>query len=277
MSGDTTPWIVVLGDPVAQARIVTLFNVVFDHLGIRALAVPREALRIDAQRVADCFNARQVVGVCTTSPAPVDTDARVGSLSVGAAQAAAVSAVRRDTQGRGGLRAELFDGTGFVRHLRERGFDPAGKRALIHGAGAEGAALGFELARLDAQSVDYRDWNFGRAQALSQRMAAHGYLRCSVEPESLDSYDLVVCNSALSGSQQPQAEDAFGPEMWVADTCLWTESSPLLQRAAQAGARTFTGIPFLRDQVSLYLSFFAPTLLEPPHAASGILTRPSRD
>lgn len=275
MSGDTTPWIIVLGDPVAQARIVTLFNVVFDHLGIRALAVPRAALRIDAQRVADCFNATQVVGVCTTSPAPLEDGVHIGSLSASASRAAAVSAVRRDGEGRGGLQAELFDGIGFVRHLQERGFDPAGKRALIYGAGAEGAALGFELARRDALCVDYRDWNFGRAHALSQQMTAQGYLRSTAEPEPIDSYDLVVCNSAMSGPSQSIAADSFRPGMWVADTCLWTESSPLLERAAQAGARTFTGIPFLRDQVSLYLSFFAPALRGDAAAASGIFTIPS--
>jgi len=271
MSYDTTPWIIVLGDPVAQARIVTLFNVVFEHLGIRALAIPREALRIDALQVAACLSQGQVVGVCTTGPALVDPAVELGELSIEARQANAVSAVRRDPKALSGLQAGLLDGVGFVRHLEAQGFRCGGARVLINGAGAEGAALGFELARCGAARIDYRDWDYSRAEALSRRLEARGTLKSNAQPAATEAYDLIVLNSTVSSPHQVGNSDAFRADMWVADTCLWSESSPMLHRAAQAGARTFTGIPFLRDQVRLYLSFFAPVLLESGHPAAEFL------
>ena len=277
MSSDATPWVMVLGDPVAQARIVTLFNDVFESLGMRALAVPREALRIEPRHIAACLSLPQVVGVCTTTPVLVDAQTNLGTLSTAARQAEAISAVRRDASAPGHLYAELFDGIGFVRHLREHGFQPAGRSILIQGAGAEGAALGFELARLGAARVDYRHWNAGRAEQLARRLTAQCGLHSSTHTQAVAAYDLVVFNSAAQGPGQLCETESFHAGMWVADTCLQSEASPVLQRAAQCGARTFTGIPFLRDQVRSYLSFFAPALLGTPECPWGILTASSTE
>jgi len=252
--------VVVFGDPVAQARIVTHFNVAFESLGIAALAIPRSTRRVDAEQAIHVFSDPLVVAACSAEPMELSGQLPADSVDPDALLAGAISALRRDGASPRGVRASLFDGVGFVRHLGQCGFEPAGARVLLTGYPLEAASIAVTLASHGVASIEIDHWDIAATEALSRRLMARYPVRCSPPALTQHDYDLVVFHADRLAAMDRLSRSQFRPGLWLADTSLSSHSGPLLRRAESAGARTFAGASFLKSQISLYLEFFLPAL-----------------
>ena len=76
----------------------------------------------------------------------------------------AVNLIRRSDRGR--LTGDMVDGLGFIAALRANRFEPAGKNAVVFGAGAVGCALLLSLAEAGIQRIAFSDPDAGRVAAL---------------------------------------------------------------------------------------------------------------
>jgi len=252
--------VVVFGNPVAQARIVTQFNVAFESLGISALAIPRSTRHVDAEIAIHAFAEPLVVAACSAEPLEFSGQLPEASVEPDALLAGAVSALRRDNNSPRGVRAAIFDGVGFVRHLGQAGFEPAGTRVLLTGYPLEAASIAVALASLGVASIEIDHWDTAATQALSRRLMERYPVRCAPSARNCHEHDLVVFHADRLSVTDRLSRSQFRAGLWLADTSLSSRSSPLLRRAESEGARTFAGASFLRSQISLYLNFFLPAL-----------------
>jgi len=252
--------VVVFGDPIAQARIVTQFNVAFESLGIPALAIPRSTRRVDAEQAILVFSDPLVVAACSAEPLELSGQLPADSVDPDALLAGAISALRRDPASPSGVQASLFDGVGFARHLGQSGFDPAGARVLLMGYPLEAASIALALASQGVASIEIDHWDVAATEAFAQRVMARYPVRCSPTVRPHHEHDLVVFHADRLTAMDRLSRSQFRPGLWLADTSLSSQSSPLLRRAQSAGVRTFAGASFLKSQISLYLAFFLPAL-----------------
>src|SRR5437762_835627 len=117
-----------------------IYNPYFEHAGIDAVVVPMacESEPYPAFLRA-VFTLENIAGALITMPHKVTTVGLLDEASPAVKIAGSCNAVRRAADGR--LQGDLFDGEGFVRGLRRKGFRLEGARALVVGAGGVGSAI----------------------------------------------------------------------------------------------------------------------------------------
>ncbi len=165
----------------------------------------------------------------------------------------AVNTVVRDAAGR--LRGENTDGPGFLRALKDdEGFDPAGRRCLVIGAGGAARAVVRTLADAGAAEVVVTGRTPARVEAVAA--VAGGCGRIGVTADAGEA-DLVVNATPLgmvgdgTAGQLPLDPSDLGPGQLVVDLVYMPAITPLVEAARAQGAMAVNGIGMLVHQAAL--------------------------
>jgi shikimate dehydrogenase len=260
----------VIGSPVGHSLSPVLHTTAFAALGLGsrwhsfAFEVAPGAA---APALAD-MRRHGVTGLSVTMPHKEAVAASVDDLTETAGRLAAVNCV---TNADGVLRGANTDGAGFVASLaRGAGFDPAGHRCLVVGAG--GAARAVVLALADGGAAEVAVLN--RTQARAETAAAlAGDAGLVVAPDDPDTLGNVVARADLVVNATPLGMHG-APGEWLvqpghlhagqvaADLVYAPRPTPWLVAAAQAGALPLDGLGMLVHQAAAQLALW--TGQEPP-------------
>jgi shikimate dehydrogenase len=141
----------VIGEPVRHSLSPVLHNAAFAALELDWVYVALPVRAGDAGRAVAGMGALGIEGLNVTMPHKAAAAAAVDRCSPTAARLGAVNTVVRSADG---LLGESTDGEGFVTALRvDEGFDPAGARCLVVGAGGAARAVVLALAEAGAAEV----------------------------------------------------------------------------------------------------------------------------
>ena len=254
-----TRFLAHIGFPTHSFKAPLIYNPYFEDAGINCVVVPMscqpEALSglISALRVLGNF-----AGALITMPHKSTVMSLLDEASPTARIANACNAVRCDAQGR--LIGDMFDGEGFVRGVRNKGFDPSGKAALIVGSGGVGSAIAASLAQAGVAHLALYDLRDAQAQALGERLQAH-YPQLKVTTGSNDpaGFDLVVNASPMGmevNDPLPVDVERLSPSTFVGEVVMRTETTAFLAAAKARGCATQVGVDMLFEQIPAYLEFF---------------------
>lgn len=244
LSGATRIYFIV-GDPIAQVRSPAGVTGALRAAGRDALVVPAHVAPADLPAFfAGVKPMRNVDGVIITVPHKFSAAGYCTSLADEASFLGAVNTLRRTRDGN--WHGGMFDGTGFVAALRDAGCDPAGKRALLVGAGGAGSAIGHALVNAGVSSLDIRDNDAARTTSLTGRLNAlklgnAGSAAADVEAHT---FDIVVNASPLgmqAGDPLPIDVSRLRPETFVGDVVTKPPLTPFIEAARARGCRTVTG------------------------------------
>jgi shikimate dehydrogenase len=166
--------------------------------------------------------------------------------------------VRRAADGR--LQGDMFDGEGFVRGIKRKGFDPRGRRALVVGAGGVGSAIAASLAGAGVLEMDLFDLNEQSARDLAQRLMQH-YPQMSIRTGYNDpaGFELLVNATPMGmneGDPLPVDMSRLEASTFVGEVVMRTEMTGFLQAAKARGCRIQIGSDMLFEQIPAYLEFF---------------------
>ena len=234
----------VIGDPVRHSLSPALHNAAFAALGLDWVYLAFEVPAGSAAAAVEGMRALGIDGLNVTMPHKEDVAAAVDRLSPVAERLGAVNTVVR----RGGVLAgESTDGIGFVDALRsDEGFDPAGKRCLVVGAG--GAARAVVLALADAGA------SVAVVGRTPERVAACAALGGRVgSPEEAGDADLIVNATPVGMGDDtglPVDPAMLGPGQMVADLVYHPLQTPLLAEARARGAVAVNGLGMLIHQAA---------------------------
>jgi shikimate dehydrogenase len=246
----------VVGSPIRHSLSPVVFNAAFSALDLdwayAAFEVPAGggAAALDAMRLLG------LGGLSVTMPLKEEVAAAVDECSADAAALGAVNCVVPVPGRAGRLRGESTDGEGFVRSLRDAGFDPTGARCVVVGAGGAARAVAVALARHGAHRVAVANRTAVKARRAADLAGAVGAVLALDELASeVPAADLVVnaTSVGMGGSGNPLAGTGLGPGQVVADLVYQPVRTPLLEEAAAAGCRTIEGVGMLVHQAALAL------------------------
>ncbi|MCU1346247.1 MAG: aroE [Acidimicrobiia bacterium] len=248
----TTRVAAVIGSPIRHSLSPTIHNAGFAAAGLDWTYLAFEVADGATAEALAGMRAFGIAGLSVTMPHKSAVARLVDVLTAEAADLAAVNCVTLLADGR--LEGHNTDGAGFLDALAaETGFDPAGRRCVVFGAGGAARAVIRALGAGGASEVVVVNRSAEaaeRAAALapdSSRVAGPQAVASAVR-----SADLVVNATpvGMDGRSLPFDVDLLREGQLVADLIYHPACTPLLQAAATRGTVTVNGLGMLVHQAA---------------------------
>src|SRR5579863_9243516 len=171
ISGRTT-LLAHLGYPTESFKAPMIYNPWFERNGIDAIVVPMGVDSDDYPAFLRLlFRLSNILGALVTMPHKATTVALLDEVSLAVKIAGSCNAIlRRDD---GSLYGDTFDGEGFTRGAKRKGFDFAGADCLVVGAGGVGSAIAASIAAEGPRSLTLYDTRSAVAESLAERLRRH--------------------------------------------------------------------------------------------------------
>jgi shikimate dehydrogenase len=229
----------VLGWPVAHSRSPAMFA---------ALGVPYQLLPVPPELFDETVRALGAAGFGGANVTIPHKEAALALADEASDRARAIGAANTLTFRDGRIAADNTDAPGFLAALPA---PPAGRTALVLGAGGSARAVAWALR--DAGAAEVRVWN--RTPERAQRLAAD--LDATAVAEAASSDLLVNCTAVgLDADEQdfknlPVAADDLGEFALVVDLVYRSGGTRLLREARARGVQAVDGIEVLVRQGAL--------------------------
>ncbi len=243
----------VIGDPVSHSLSPLLHNPAFAALGVDWVSVGFPVAAGSAAEALSGARALGIRGLSVTMPHKEAVAVAVDELTPGAARLAAVNCV---IAGESGWLGDNTDGAGFVAALvRAHGFDPAGQRCLVVGAGGAARAVVAALADAGAREVVVVNRTPGRAARAAALAGPTGRVGRAEDARS----SRLVVNATPAGmgvgGQEPPSwpldPGLLDASQVVVDLVYHPAETPWLQAARSRGATVSNGLGMLVHQAAL--------------------------
>ncbi|MDY0268687.1 shikimate dehydrogenase [Trichloromonas sp.] len=253
----TTRILGIFGDPVKHSLSPLMHNEALARIGFDAVYVPFHVLPEHLPQAVASIRILDLLGVNLTVP---HKERVCPLLDVVDSQARLIGAVNTVVNRDGCLTGYNTDGSGFLRSLAEDlGFDPAGRRILLLGAGGACRAALVALAQAGAGSIVVANRTPERATALVAEFgpifSGTSFASCSLAREALTAHlpgvDLLVNTSALGLGGESLADfpwKKLPSGAAVYDMVYGFEPTPLLRAAAAHGHGGADGLGMLAAQ-----------------------------
>jgi shikimate dehydrogenase len=260
----------VLGWPVAHSLSPVIHNAAFEALDMDWTYVALPVQPGDVPAAVAGLRALGFAGANVTMPHKEAVAAAMDELTEDADRLRAVNTIE--------IRADRLighntDAPGFARFLeRDAGFDPAGKTALVFGAGGAARACALAAARAGLTRVVVALREPARAAPLAD--ALNG-LPAEVEAIAFDdavdaTADLVVNATPLGAHGEALVLPKLAADGLFVDLLYRPAVTPAQQAARAAGAQAFGGLGLLLHQAALSFELWTgrPAPLEVMSAAA---------
>ena len=250
----------LIGWPVEHSVSPAMHNAAFESMGLswHYALLPTPPDRVEVA-LAD-LRARGYRGANVTVPHKQAVMPYLDAMDVAAHTIGAVNTII--VQG-DKLIGHNTDAGGFVNALRDAGFEPSGRHALVLGAGGASRAVVYALAQTGC-AVTIHNRTESRAAQLSRRIqdaAPHAHVtwvpaRTRLADLPLADYDLLVNTTSVGmwpdTDASPWPETLPVPGHWtVYDLVYNPAETRLMAQASVAGATTIGGLGMLVHQGAL--------------------------
>ncbi len=262
----------LMGWPVAHSVSPAMHNAAFAALGLNWAYVP---LPVPPARVEDAVRGLRGLGFAGANVTVPHKQAVIKHLDELSPEAKAIGAVNTIVVREGQLVGYNTDAEGFMRALREAGYDPEGRRAVVLGAGGAARAVVYALAHAGARVV-VLNRTPGRAQRLVRTLKPHLPPEVPVAAAALTAADLsphlakghLLVNATSVGMaphvlRSPLPGGTTIPKgLTVCDLVYNPAETTLLRQAREVGAAVISGLGMLVHQGALAFELW--TGVQPP-------------
>ena len=263
---DASHFVGVLGWPLEVTLSPLMHNVAFRRLGLDWIYL-RWPVRPDD--LADAVNGLRALGAegaNVTMPHKQTIVEHLDSLDGDAAATHAVNTVQRTGNELVGHNTDVVGFSEFL--VQDAGFEPAGTRALVLGAGGAARAVVKALADLKAASITVAARSEGVASEVVS-LARNGSDRATEVvawekmADRIEDVDLVVNATPIGMQGEPLLANAtFNSGQCVVDLIYAPPATPLIEHARATGATGWGGLGMLVRQAAA--SFAIWTGQQPP-------------
>jgi shikimate dehydrogenase len=253
------PRVGVLGWPVAHSRSPAMHNAAFAALGLdgwryQALPVPPEVF-------AETVRALEAAGFAGANVTIPHKEAALALADEASAAARAIGAANTLSFRGGRVSAENTDAPGLIAALPE---PPAGKRALVLGAGGSARAAVWALRQAGAAEVLVWNRTPARAEAVAEALGARRTAVLGPADLLVNATSVGLRHPSTTFKELPLRADALSEYACVVDLVYRPGGTELLRAARDAGAAVVDGLEILVRQGALSFTIWtgAPAPVE---------------
>jgi shikimate dehydrogenase len=244
----------MIGHPTIQVKSPTTFNRFFRDEHVDALMIAIDVAPLEVGHFFALLRGwRNCPGCIVTIPHKQEAARQVDELSNRATDLGAVNVIRRTKEGR--LVGDMVDGLGFLEALRLNGFNAAGKRAVVFGAGGAGSAFAYSMADSTAAELVVIDIDRGRQERLIDLIVRrYPSVALSDRIVSLKGFDLAVNATPVGMNGDPHTPfplDTLQSATFVAEVVTEPEITPWLAGAKARGCPIQTGFDMTLGQFAI--------------------------
>lgn len=215
---------------------------------------------VEAERLGDAMRGVRALGfhgVKIGEPFQASVLEHVDELTDAARRAGSINCI---TATGDRLLGDNTEGAAIVALVKQQA-DPAGKKAVILGAGRLARAVAVELASAGVASITIASRNPTTGQQLADSIQRQTTTAAFVPLSSavaVDADTAVLVNATSLGSTKPDAKmpldvDSFGPKLVVVEAAYNTGRTWLTAQAAQKGCKIIDGLSIYVEQTALAL------------------------
>jgi shikimate dehydrogenase len=237
----------VIGSPIRHSLSPVLHNAAFRALDLDWVFLAFEVEQGEGAAAVRGARALGIEGLSVTMPHKGEVIAAIDKLSPTAEKLGAVNTITRQGSV---LLGESTDGAGFLDALRQdEGFDPAGRRCVVLGAGGAGRAVILALAEAGAAEVVVVNRSAERGR---DAVALAGGVGRMGEAADASDADLVVnaTSVGMGDGASPLDPASLGAGQLVVDLVYHPAVTPLVAGARAQGATAVNGLGMLIHQAA---------------------------
>ncbi len=266
---NTAKKLCIIGDPVIHSKSPLLQNAMCQTLGLDYVYLCQP---VKAERLGAFLEAAKELGYAGFNATMPFKELLIPYLDELDPLAAKLGAVNTVCVREGRLLGYNTDCPGYVAALREdAGFDPAGKRVLLLGAGGAAKAVAVGLGDAGAAQVTVANRTAAKAQAVADLIPGQGRTaawNAETLAEEAAACDLIVNATSLGMAGQGEYDDLSFLERLpqgalVSDLIYHPARTAFLARGEALGHPTLNGLPLLMRQAILGLEKFTGTAVPP--------------
>lgn len=246
----------IIGHPVGHSLSPVMHTTAAQITGINLEYDPYDVPPINLGRFVRNIRETGIDGLNVTVPHKVAVMDHLDEITVEAERIGAVNTILREGSR---LLGANTDGYGFVTSLVENAkVNPAGKKIFIYGAGGAARAICAALGVMDGVEAVIANRTVGKAEELAARMTAAGASATALGynannlVDSVNTADIIVNTTSVGmkgfASDALPALEGIRQGQLVVDIVYRPLVTPLLRRAAVAGADTLDGLWMLIHQ-----------------------------
>ena len=247
----------IIADPIRHSISPMMHNTAFEALGIDGVYVAFETPEEMFDRAVQGLFAMGIKGFNVSMPYKRAIMEYLDELSPAAKLCRAVNTVVRKEDGT--YAGHLTDGIGFIRSLKECGFEMKDKKVVLLGKGGAATAIGVQAALEGAAKISiFNRSDAGELAGLLRdntgcRAEAHSISDLSMLKKELETADILINGTnvgmgALQGQCLIPDVSYLRKELWVVDIIYNPAETELLKMAKEAGCTTLNGLGMLLYQ-----------------------------
>ncbi len=257
----------IIGYPLTYTLSPLMHNRAFKVCGLNYKYLAFVVEKGHLKSAIDGIRALNIKGVNVTMP---HKEAVIPLLDGMSKEAKVIGAVNVINNEDGRLIGYNTDAEGFMSSLKEEGFNPAGKQAIIIGTGGGAKAVAVALAQAGVKSIAVVGGSIEKSQAIKDRIIdiTRNIL---VKPLTFESNladifqigDLIVnatpVGMAESGGLLPVPLELIKKRHFIYDLVYIPQETVLIKEARRKGARAVNGIGMLVHQAALAFEIWTGT------------------
>jgi shikimate dehydrogenase len=263
----------LIGDPVEHSVSPAMHNAAFARMGLDSVYLP---FRVSKERLGEAVGGVRGFGfrgINVTIPHKVAVMPFLDEIEAMAEKIGAVNTIENNN---GKLTGCNTDAGGFLLALKQAGFEPGGKKAVVLGAGGASRAISFALAGSGAgltilnrrEELDWAEALAGSLTKAAGKQAAALELNDENLKKALEGADLLVNATSVGmhpdSDKTPLDKKLLRRGLIVFDAVYNPLQTRLMREAAEAGAKTISGLDMLIGQGALAFELW--TGMKPPVA-----------
>lgn len=237
----------IFGYPIKHTLSPAMHNAAFKNLGLNYIYVPFEIKPENLKTAVKSILSLNIKGVNVTFPYKQKVMKFLDEIDP---LAASIGSVNTIVNCDGKLKGYNTDGTGFLKDIKNYGFNPAGKTAVLVGAGGAGRAVACILAANGIKKIYITDRTKKTAAELSKNISNAEYIPLENWKSKLNETNILINTTPVGmhdGDKAYISSSEINKNLFIYDV-IYNRKTELLIEAQKAKAKAYNGLGMLLYQ-----------------------------
>jgi len=251
-----TKIICIIGNPIEHSMSVAMHNAAIQKLGIDYIYIAFNVFTKDLPNAINGFRSLNIKGASVTIPHKISVMKYLDKIEPMAKNIGAINTIKNEN---GILIGRNTDGEGFLKSIKESGYNLKNKKIVLFGAGGAGRACAFYLAK-EVREITIINRTDNRLNDLISNLKLNYEIpikginlsKSEEIRKDIEDSDMIVNTTPVGMypniNESPIKQSWLNPNLFVIDIVYSPIQTKLLQEASSIGCKVLSGVNMLVNQ-----------------------------